>query len=445
MENSVDIVGARLQGFAWLRTLSFLACLAVGCADDTGSGVEDEAGDAATDTGDAGTGDADGASDAGDAREFDAHRFSRVESMSAQNMYLVGDQKAIYYKGLSFAGWYGYMAILLLDASEPERLRLEDYVIVKGDLWGERVGDQFMGGLVTEDGNRAELITARAEGDQLSVQVEDAIDEPVCRWLPQVPEPREEVQAVYCMNGTYWMIEFEDGQPRFNREVNVSESIASELRPNWDTGFHRGGITEGEYAINIEHGLDIFDLSADREGSRLAAHLDFEVLFATWDYDESRDWLYIAGESDEVDNNVGDDIILVDLSDPSSPNVIGDWSPWEELGLDAERYDSIAYPYLTLLEDEQALLLGCNVAPPGDGLCLVEMNAQGDELESIEYVPADDLPGAPEELAYPKLIDDRIYFGDIRVNYSASDLDFVYPEVGLTSISLDDVLAEFDR
>lgn len=419
-----------------------LSLLVAACSDDaTGGGESDTGGDEDADIRDSRIIDADvGRTDADDTSDFDPRPLSKLEEMQGRNVYVFDDHKAIYPTYLNWGEWHGWGALLLLDTTQPERLRIEDYVLLKGDLWGQRVGERFIGVLDTDDHERADLIEAQIEGDQLSVRVADEMDAPTCNWMTQLPEPREAVHAVYCQDRSFTMIEFEDGRPRYGRQIDVSGAVSSELDSIWHTWLWRGGITEDQLVIDVEHGVRVFDLSDDREGSPLLDHLEFDNLDGGWAYDQNRDLLYVAGKGDDGEDE-NDNILILDLSDPSSIEVVGEWNPWDDLGLDPELSDSIALYHLNLVG--QTIMSGCYLLSPSDeerqGICLIERNEAGDNLESLEFIPGEDLPGSPEELERPKVVGDRIYFGDTPPGRSEPDTDYEYPEVGLSSLSLEEV------
>lgn len=433
-----------------LTALLLAVSLGAACGEDAGESeasndtTETDAGDSGVDNDVGDAGDADEQEDAGSYFRLDDFKVDDLASkeLDGRRASYFDEDRAVYFGPIPGEGH----AIILLDLSDPERVQADDVLFADGDVTGaghdgrvyavhnQANGEDFLA--------RLRLLEFDVEGDRLDVTVldetEDVTADTECFWVPQLP-PGSEHYAALCGSTSMWSVDIEDNRGEFVQKVEMREVIESEW--NRDGGhmqfaYYGAGVTGNGYVVGVESTRDgavsIWDPTVDEDESPLVGYSNMEDRNDAWSYDEERSFVYVAGAVNDRQDLRGD-FKIIDVSDPSAPEVVGRWSVSE---LDAHGYDSLAFQSLNIVDD--MLVLGCKFSG-GTGVAVAQINEEGDQIESLEVIEHDELPGSPRDVRGAKVHGDRLYFSDAPGGGQSISW-LTPPEVSLMSIPLDEIL-----
>lgn len=442
------------QGSHPRKTLRLITALLLAVSLGTACGEDTSENEASNDNTETDAGDSGVDNDVADAGEQeDAGSYFRLddftvddlahEDLDGRNASYFDEDRAVYFGPIPGAGH----AIILLDLSDPERARADDVLFADGDVTGEGHDDSVYAVHHQTDGEdfsaRLRLLEIDVEGDRLDVNVldetEDVPADTGCYWVRQVP-PGSEHYAALCGTLSMWSIDIDGERGEFVQKVEPHEPIESELGREGGLGqlfWLGGGVTSSGYVVGIEPSeeatLSIWDPTVDDDESPLVGYVNMEDVNRAWSYDEQRSFVYVAGKRDDDDEDERGDFKIVDVSDPSTPDVVGRWSV-RELG--ASGYGYLSFETLNVVDDK--LVLGANFNG-GSGVAIAQMNEEGDQIESLEVIEDDELPGEPRAVGGAKVYGDRLYFDDIPGGGDSPSW-LTPPEASLMSIPLDDIL-----
>lgn len=437
-----------IKGFGAVVLLStVMVATAVGCSDDTqGDEASNDADNGESDAGEtADTDDSSDDADAGDAAININPRWVSGRSRMRQVTFM-DDERAIATSSLDIPDEETISleqahVFTLLDTSQPERLRLIDFHVTEGSPSGGRVGDRFVGTIdrqrTSDVDPKLTLVTVDIVDDKLEVSESDSLSQDECNWTKQIPEPRDDTHTVHCgLTKSARPIQWEDDEPYFGREIDVSDAVADQGLDIWEVGgFEKFGLTDDGYGIQVIRDLYIWDLfpgdGEEVRGSKLALSGNPQG-FA---YDASADRVYIVGEYDDSSERP---FVVVDVSDRESPEIIQRWDIVDDLGFDADTHEKIRFrgPELT----SEGLVMWCARGQWKEGLCHIRVNEEGDPPDSYQYTPGDELASPPPQDVgpFPTYHQGRVYFADMTSSDTPDYLE--HPEVGIMSVPLDDLL-----